>query len=175
MSCPGSEDAEGSNLKDNPSDLDDRRRLNSPSDQREDNVTATGTTDRAGASSLHVPVMAVPTVLEKSFQEFIKQGPILREIQHGMTDLCSCVGDLERKRGSSSSCDRNTSEKNKSKKWKLLENESESDMDSDIAVSNEETHHIPDTQQPSTSKELDNILSDGELDSEDESDDDILK
>ena len=36
-------------------------------------------------------------------------------------------------------------------------------------------HNIPDTQQPSTSKELDNILSDGELASEDESDDDILK
>ena len=52
-----------------------------PSDQREDNVAATGTTDRcAGASSLPVPVMAAPTVLEKSLQEFIKQGPILREI-----------------------------------------------------------------------------------------------
>ena len=35
--------------------------------------------------------------------------------------------------------------------------------------------YIPYTQQPSTSKELDNILSDGELDSEDESDYDILK
>ena len=56
-----------------------------------------------------------------------------------------------------------------------VENESESDADSDIEVSNKETHHIPDTQQPSTSKELDNILSDGELASEDESDDDILK
>ena len=100
MSCPGSEDAEGSNLKDNPSDLDDRRRLDSPSDHWEDNVTATGTTDRcAGASSLHVPVMAAPSVLEKSLQEFIKQGTILRTIQRGMTDLCSCVGDLELKRG----------------------------------------------------------------------------
>ena len=48
-------------------------------------------------------------------------------------------------------------------------------MDSDIEVSNEETHHIPDTQQPSTSKDLDNILSDGKLESENESDDDILK
>ena len=57
----------------------------------------------------------------------------------------------------------------------MLENESESDEDSDIKVPNEETHHIPITQQPSTLKELDNILSDGELDSEDESDDDILK
>ena len=57
----------------------------------------------------------------------------------------------------------------------MLENESESDEDSDIKVSNEETHHIPYTQQPSTSKELDNILSDGELDSGDESDDGILK
>ena len=54
-------------LKGNPSDLDDRRRLISPSDQREDNVTSTGTTDRcASASSLPVPVMAAPTVLEKS-------------------------------------------------------------------------------------------------------------
>ena len=78
-----------------------------------------------------------------------------------MADLCSRVGDLERKRGWSSSCDSNTSERNISKKRKLLENES--DEDSDIEVSNEETHHIPDTQQPSTSKELDNILSDGEL------------
>ena len=34
---------------------------------------------------------------------------------------------------------------------------------------------MPDTQQPYTSKELDNILSDGELDSEDESDAAILK
>ena len=66
MSCQGSEDAEGSNLKDNPSDLDDLRWPNTPLDQREDNVTATGTTDRcAGASSFHVPVMAAPTVLEK--------------------------------------------------------------------------------------------------------------
>ena len=56
-----------------------------------------------------------------------------------------------------------------------MQNESESDADSDIEVSNEETRHIPDTQQPSTSKELDNILSDGELASEDDSDDDILK
>ena len=78
----------GSNLKGNPSDLDDRRRLDSPSDQREDNVTADGTTtDRcAGASALQVPVMAAPNVLE-SLQEVIKQGPILREIQHGMTDF----------------------------------------------------------------------------------------
>ena len=69
-------------------------------DQREDNVTATGTSDRcAGASLLSDPVMAAPTVLEKSFHEFIKQGPILREIQRGMTDLCSRVGDLEHKRG----------------------------------------------------------------------------
>ena len=42
--------------------------------------------------------MAAPNVLE-SLQEVIKQGPILREIQRGMTDLCSLVGDLERKRG----------------------------------------------------------------------------
>ena len=169
----------GSNLKGNPSDLDDRRRLDPPSDQREDNVTAARTTDRcAGASSLPVPVMAAPNVLE-SLQEVIKQGPILREIQRGMTDLCSRVGDLERKRGRSSSCDRNTSDRDIiNKKRKLLqnvENESESDADSDNEVSNKETHHIPDTQQPSTSKELDNILSDGELASEDESDDDILK
>ena len=81
-----------------------------------------------------------------------------------MTDLCSRIGDLERKRRRSSSCDRNTSERNISKKWKLLGNESESDEDSDIEISNEETHHIPDTQQPSTSKELDKLLSDGELD-----------
>ena len=176
MSCPGSEDAVGSNLKDNQSDLDDRRLLDSPSDQREDNVTATGTTDRcADVSSLQVPVMMAPNVLE-SLQEAIKQGPILREIQRGMTDLCSRVGDLERKMGRSSSSGRNTSERNIiSTKRKLLQNQSESDEDSDIEVSNEETHHIPDTQQPSTSKELDNILSDGELASEDESDDDILK
>ena len=57
----------------------------------------------------------------------------------------------------------------------MLENQSEIDEDSDIEVSNEETYNIPETQQPSTSKELDNILSDGELASEDESDDDILK
>ena len=112
MSCPGSEDAIGSNLKGNPSDLDDRRRLDSLSDQREDNVTAPGTTDRCtGASSLPVPVKAAPYVLE-SLQEVIKQGPILREIQRGMTDLCSRVGDLEHKRGRSSSCDRNTSGRN---------------------------------------------------------------
>ena len=46
MRCPGSKDAEGSNLKGNQSDLDDHRRLDSPSDQWEDNVTATRTTDR---------------------------------------------------------------------------------------------------------------------------------
>ena len=71
----------------------------SPWDQQKDNVTATGTTDRcAGVSSLPVPVMAVPTVLEKSLPEFIKQGPILREIQRGLADLSSYVGDLERKK-----------------------------------------------------------------------------
>ena len=87
-----SEDAKGSNLEDNPSDLDDCRWL--------DNVTATGTSDRcAGVSSQPVPVLAAPTVLEKSFHEFIKQGPISRDIQRGMTDLCSRVGDLERKSG----------------------------------------------------------------------------
>ena len=103
-------------MKGNPSDLDDRRRLDSPSDQREDNVTATGTTDRcAGASSLHVLVMVAPLVLEKKLKEFIKQGPILREIQRGMTDLCSRVGDLERKRVRFYSCDRNTCERNISK------------------------------------------------------------
>ena len=32
--------------------------------------------------------MAAPTVLETSLQKFIKHGPILREIQRGMTDLC---------------------------------------------------------------------------------------
>ena len=166
----------GSNLKDNPSDLDDHRQLDSPSDQREDNVTDTWTTDRcAGASSLQVPVMAAPTVLE-SLQKVIKQIPIIREIQRGMTDLCSRVGDLECKRRQSSSCERNTSERNIiGKKRKLLENESESEANSDIEVSNEESHHIPDTQQPSTSKELDNILSDGELASEDVSDDDMKK
>ena len=64
MSYPGSEDAEGSNLKGNLSDLDDRRQLDSPWNQREDNVTATGTIDRcAGTSWLHVPVMSGPTVL----------------------------------------------------------------------------------------------------------------
>ena len=66
MSCPGSEVAEGSNLKGNPSNLDNRRQLDSLSGQREDNVTATGTKDRCvGASSLHVLVMAAPTVFEK--------------------------------------------------------------------------------------------------------------
>ena len=65
----------GSNLKGNPSDLDDRRRLDSTSDQWEDNVTAAGTKDRcAGASALQVPVMAAPNVLE-SLQEVIKKGP----------------------------------------------------------------------------------------------------
>ena len=45
-----------------------------------------------------------------------------------------------------------------------------------MGLSNQETpHHIPDTQQPSTSKKIDNIISDGELDSEDESDDDSLE
>ena len=100
--------------KDNSSDLDDHRRLNSPADQREDNVTATGTTDRwAGAISLPVPVMAAPSVWEKSLQEFIKQGPtcILREIQRG---LSSRVGDLERKRRSSFLCDKNISNKTES-------------------------------------------------------------
>ena len=64
--------------------------------------------------------------------------------------------------------------RNVSKKRILLGNESVSDEDSGNEISNEETpHHILDTQQPSTSKELDKILSDGELDSEDESDDDI--
>ena len=65
MSCSGSEDAEGNNLKVIPSDLDDRRRLGSPSDQPEDNVKATGTTDScAGMSSLPVPVVTAPPVLE---------------------------------------------------------------------------------------------------------------
>ena len=99
----------------------------------------------------------------------MKQWPILRDIQRGMTDLCSRVGDLECKRGRSSSFDRNTSERNISKKRKLGGNESESDEDSDIEISNVEIHDIPDTQQPSTSKYIDTFLSYGELASEDES------
>ena len=57
----------------------------------------------------------------------------------------------------------------------MLGNKSEIDEDSDTEISNEETSHllIPDTQQP-TSKELDKLLSDGELDSDDESEDDWL-
>ena len=51
MSFPEEAGDNNLQLKDNPSDLDDRRLMNYPSDQREDNVTATGTTDRcAGAS-----------------------------------------------------------------------------------------------------------------------------
>ena len=43
--------------------------MDSPPDQRENNVTATGTTGRfAGASLLPVPVMAAPIVLEKNLQ-----------------------------------------------------------------------------------------------------------
>ena len=61
----------------------------------------------------------------------------------------------------------------------MLGNESESDNsveDSDVEISNEETLHlpIPDIERPSTSKELDKLLSDGELDSDDESAGDIL-
>ena len=55
----------GSNLKANQSDLHYRRRLDSPLDQRKDNVTVAGTTDRwAGASWLQVLVMAALIVLE---------------------------------------------------------------------------------------------------------------
>ena len=79
---------------------DNRRRLDSPSDQREDNITATGTTDRcAGASSLPVPVMTNSLFLKKSLQEFIKHASILREIQRGMTDLWCRIRDKERKGG----------------------------------------------------------------------------
>ena len=61
----------------------------------------------------------------------------------------------------------------------MLGNESESDNsveDSDVEISNEETLHlpIPDIERPSSSKELDKLLSDGELDSDDESAGDIL-
>ena len=64
--------------------------MNSSSDQRKDNVTATETTDRcAGASSLPGPVMAAPAVWEKSHQTRTK----LREIQRGMTDMSYRVGD----------------------------------------------------------------------------------
>ena len=55
-----------------------------------------------------------------------------------MTDLCSLVGDLEHKSRQSSSCDRNTSERNISKKTEIVENESEKDEDSAIKVSKEE-------------------------------------
>ena len=77
------------------------------------------------------------------------------------------------------SSDRNTSERNISKTRKVLGNESESDNsveDSDVEISNEETLHlpIPDIERPSSSKELDKLLSDGELDSDDESAGDIL-
>ena len=80
-----------------------------------------------------------------------------------MTALSSRVGDLEREMRWSSSCDRNTNKWNISEKRKLLGNKSESDQDSDIELSNEETLHllIPDTQ-PSTSKELDKLLSHGD-------------
>ena len=120
MRCPWLEDAEGSNFKGDPSDLDNCRWLDSPSDQREDNVTALGQQIVAqAASSIPVPVMAV--LEKKRLQEFITQGRILREIQRGITDLCSRVGDLVAKGGRSSSCDRNTSKRYISKKQKLLE------------------------------------------------------
>ena len=92
-----------------------------------------------------------------------------------MTDLRSRVGDFEYKRRSSSSSIRDINEKRN-----VLVNEGESDNsieDSDVDKSNEETSRlpIPDMELPSTSKELDKLLSDGELDTNDESEDDILK
>ena len=79
-------------------------------------------------------------------KECIKQERhILREIQRGMTDLSSSVGDLEHKRRWSSSSDRKTSERNISlKKWKVLGNESDHSVeDSDVEISNEETLRLP--------------------------------
>ena len=77
-------------------------------------------------------------------------------------------------KGRSSSCDRNISERNISKKLNLWKTKLRNTRILTSKYQTRNTHHIPDTQQPSTSKELD-ILSGGELDSEDESDDDILK
>ena len=75
------------------------------------------------------------------------------------------MGDLQCKRRRSSSCDRNTSEHDNSVK------------DSDVEISNKETPQlsIPNIERRSTSKELDNLLSGGGLDTDDESEDDILK
>ena len=58
--------------------------------------------------------MASPNVVERfdrSLQEFLKQGRILREIQRGLTDLKSRVGSLERKRKNTE--DRVSENKNK--------------------------------------------------------------
>ena len=83
---------------------------------REVNRTATGIAANRGASaSLPGQLMAAPSVLDrfdKSLQEFLKQGPI-QEIQRGMTDLKTCVGDLERKRKGSPINVRNNNKKTK--------------------------------------------------------------
>ena len=61
MSCQGSEDAEGKNLKGKPSDVDDLRISEMIM------LTATFTTDRCTCSSLlPIPVMPPPIVLEKN-------------------------------------------------------------------------------------------------------------
>ena len=92
-----------------------------------------------------------------------------------MTDLSSRVGDFEYKRRNSSSSIRDINEK---RNVLVIEGESDNSIeDSHVDKSNEETSRlpIPDMERPSTSKELDKLLSDGELDTNDESEDDILK
>ena len=68
MSCQGSEDAKGKNLKGKPSDVDDLRI------SERIMLTATWTTHRCtGSSLLPFPVMAAPIVSEKIYRNLSNQ------------------------------------------------------------------------------------------------------
>ena len=172
MSASGSDVEESNSLLTRQSKNDSGRKENLSEEQREENRIA----NIGQGQELQ---MASPSVVErfdKSLQEFLKQGPILREIQRGLTDLKSRVGTLERKR-------KNTEDRmSENKKQKLSSNLSGSEL-SDISSESEEDN-LMDSNTPNVSKasehlstaaELDHLLSDGELDSGEESDDDILK
>ena len=153
------------------------------SDQQEANGIATGMADKSSVSSQGQTglTMAAPRVIDrfdKSLQEFLKQGPILQEIQRGMIDLKSRVVNLERKRKIQPSGDK-ISENKKQKLASTLPGSELSDIstesEEDILMDNETSKVNKTSELPSTSAELEHLLSDGEIDSGDESEDDILK
>lgn len=141
----------------------------SPVMGQEEIVTAGSKNQQPAHSSKSTTNMAAPSTLanlDKHLSEFLKQGPILQNIQRDLKGLSHRIDRLERKRSATPIVERK-----KRKKQKI--SSSESDSASDILVSEEEIAPEPGC---STVNALNTLLSDGELSSDKEdSEDEFFK